>query len=400
MAITKKIFHIVVDDKFIDGAVEKFEKIFPGGNEFMCFCNDSEVKYIKSVDVKFVSPSFLDDDAFFNMLKKYKVLIFHWLSFYSLKIIEKLYETDVKICWIGWGGDYYDIITSSEDDSALMLDETLSIFREYQNIIESKNIAKKKLEYNNIGFLAKFKRKMLPNRYRTVVEEKFLEKKKRLIKRIDYFAPVIYEDYLMVKNSINDFSAEFCSLNYGITHDRLTSEHFKDIKVNGNNILVGNSATFTNNHIEVFKKLKDMGVKDRKIIVPLSYGDDYYKNVVISEGRKCFGNDFKPLCEFVDIGEYVRLISSCSVAIMNHLRQQALGNIIIMLYLGAQVFVRDENPLKRFFNRNEIETGSINTISFLDLNNMHCKSQKEKISEVFGNTEKMFEDLISKLLKG
>lgn len=33
---------------------------------------------------------------------------------------------------------------------------------------------------------------------------------------------------------------------------------------------------------------------------------------------------------------------------MNHIRQQALGNIVIMLYLGARVFVREENPIYKF----------------------------------------------------
>jgi hypothetical protein len=44
------------------------------------------------------------------------------------------------------------------------------------------------------------------------------------------------------------------------------------------------------------------------------------------------------------IQDYVATIKQCGYVIMNHKRQQAVGNIVIMLYLGARVFLREENP--------------------------------------------------------
>jgi hypothetical protein len=47
--------------------------------------------------------------------------------------------------------------------------------------------------------------------------------------------------------------------------------------------------------------------------------------------------------------DYLDLVSSCSYQVMNHIRQQGVGNILIMLYLGAMVFLLQENPCLSYF---------------------------------------------------
>jgi hypothetical protein len=42
---------------------------------------------------------------------------------------------------------------------------------------------------------------------------------------------------------------------------------------------------------------------------------------------------------------YLQILRGCGFVIMNHIRQQALGNIITMLYLGARIFLRTDNPI-------------------------------------------------------
>ena len=44
---------------------------------------------------------------------------------------------------------------------------------------------------------------------------------------------------------------------------------------------------------------------------------------------------------------------------MNHVRQQAVGNIVIMLYLGARVFVRQENPVYDFFKGSGVAISTV-----------------------------------------
>ncbi|MCP4472334.1 MAG: TDP-N-acetylfucosamine:lipid II N-acetylfucosaminyltransferase, partial [Gammaproteobacteria bacterium] len=108
------------------------------------------------------------------------------------------------------------------------------------------------------------------------------------------------------------------------------------------NIQVGNSADPTNNHIEVFKKLKKYKNKNIKIFVPLSYGDQKYAKNVIVEGKNIFGDKFVPLVDFMPFDQYLELLSEIDIAIFNHKRQQAMGNIITLLGLGKKVYMRND----------------------------------------------------------
>lgn len=108
-------------------------------------------------------------------------------------------------------------------------------------------------------------------------------------------------------------------------------------------VLVGNSATATNRHLEIFGLLaaKTRGVA-AKIFVPLSYGDEAYAHLVESAGREMFGDSFVPLRGFSGLEDYLAFLGTIDIAIFNHRRQQAVGNIIQLLGLGKKVYMRPE----------------------------------------------------------
>lgn len=108
------------------------------------------------------------------------------------------------------------------------------------------------------------------------------------------------------------------------------------------NILVGNSADPSNHHLEVLQKLAALDGPALKLHVPLSYGNHRHRDRVIQEGRKLFGEDFVPLLDFVPLDQYQRFLQTVDVAVFNHERQQAMGNIIILLGLGKKVFMRSD----------------------------------------------------------
>lgn len=62
---------------------------------------------------------------------------------------------------------------------------------------------------------------------------------------------------------------------------------------------------------------------------------------------------------FMPVQDYVAIIKKCGYVIMNHVRQQAVGNIVIMLYLGARVFVRQENPVYDFFKSSGVVISTV-----------------------------------------
>lgn len=107
-------------------------------------------------------------------------------------------------------------------------------------------------------------------------------------------------------------------------------------------IQVGNSADPLNNHLEVFEKINTLKLENIRIICPLSYGDKEYAEKVLQSGKKLFGDNFEPILNFMSFDKYLNILSKVDVAIFNHNRQQAVGNITTLLGLGKKVYIRED----------------------------------------------------------
>ena len=66
-------------------------------------------------------------------------------------------------------------------------------------------------------------------------------------------------------------------------------------------------------------------------------------------GAAALGERFDALTDWMPIEAYNTRIARCGFVVMNHRRQQAVGNICAALYKGASVYLRRENPLFGFF---------------------------------------------------
>jgi len=125
----------------------------------------------------------------------------------------------------------------------------------------------------------------------------------------------------------------------------------KEKKHKGTNILLGNSATETCRHKDALDIIKKNDNDDTFIYCVLSYPKNIpdYIDEIISYGKNSFGERFIPLLDFMTSSDYMNLLSNMDVAIFNHNRQQALGNIASLLYLGKRVFVSEENGCLEYF---------------------------------------------------
>ena len=109
------------------------------------------------------------------------------------------------------------------------------------------------------------------------------------------------------------------------------------------NILIGNSADTSNNHLEMLELLSEFSVEDVKVYCPLSYnGNPNYINTVVNKGKEIFKEKFIPILSMIPTEDYAIFLNEIDVVVMNHRRQQGLGNIIPLLYLGKKVFVRSD----------------------------------------------------------
>ncbi len=116
-------------------------------------------------------------------------------------------------------------------------------------------------------------------------------------------------------------------------------------------IQIGNSATITNNHLEILKILSKFKRENIKIFAPLSYGDMEYANQVISYGKEIFGDKFIPIQKFMPLEEYYRFLYTMDVAIFGMKRQQALGNIFMQIQMGCKIYFDRESLLWSYFTQ-------------------------------------------------
>ena len=126
-----------------------------------------------------------------------------------------------------------------------------------------------------------------------------------------------------------------------------------------NNIIIGNSATKENYHIEILNMLKHLQNEDIHIICPLSYGNKEYANKIIEHGKKIFGKKFTGITEFMKYDEYIDFIANCSVGIFNNDRQQAMGNIGFLLKMGKKVYLREGTSMWKNYKRYNMNIYSI-----------------------------------------
>ncbi|EHJ06117.1 TDP-N-acetylfucosamine:lipid II N-acetylfucosaminyltransferase [Marinobacter manganoxydans] len=334
-----KILHIATDDKFVDHALPVFEKVYPEANDVFVFASKKPLKYVE------LNPDHIEtkQSNYFNKkpklgkeaYQKYDLVIFHCLRCSTYPELANIPE-DTPTIWLGWGVDYYvDFLHGIP----LLLSDTQKIYNRLVGNKPKRQAAK--LVKRLVGVL----------RPRSI--------KIRAVERITIFSPVLPEEFGMVKNARTwRRFPEFASWNYGTLEDHLI-KGFEGESVTGKAILIGNSATYTGNHAEVFSLLRELQVNDRQVIAPLSYGDPKLAAILNAMGQTYFADNFEPLMDFMPIEDYIAIIKKCGYVIMNHVRQQAVGNIVIMLYLGARVFLRQENPAYNFFRKSGITISTV-----------------------------------------
>ncbi len=204
------------------------------------------------------------------------------------------------------------------------------------------------------------------NSIRTKIYEYF---RRIVIKNIAEIAALVKEDYDLTKK----FYATNAKYRFAIYSLPVDFEGLDKnaVKCNDNTIrfLVGNSGDPSNLHFEALDLLSKFKNDDIEVICILSYGATAeYQKAVIEYGTNIYGSKFKPICDYMNGETYGRLLSTINVAIMNHKRQQGLGNIFPLLYIGCKVFMRSDITSYQFFKRMECEIHDIYELSNYNIN--------------------------------
>jgi dTDP-N-acetylfucosamine:lipid II N-acetylfucosaminyltransferase len=252
-----------------------------------------------------------------------------------------------------WGGEFYEEPNGYDDD--FIYD------KKTRRWLLKQEFSKHKLPRRPDNFL----RHIIKQFSKKANLVKQFELKKQTVQRINYiiYPPNFNYEIEWIKKRFHApdiiYKEGFYNQNFDFSKRIFQTSNEKEISKK--KILVGNSATDTNNHLDCFSWLtKDPFLgEDAEILCPLSYGDDCYKAHILKVGKSTFGDRFKPITNFMDRNSYIRFLSGVDAAVFFHNRSQGFGNIISLITLGKKVYLKPHNPFYIYLKSINVKVFSV-----------------------------------------
>lgn len=332
-----KLVHIInYDKKFFDVILDSFEHDERFDNSPIVVVNEEkEIAVIGNIghNAKVV----VNGDNLRVLLSslEYDAVFFFSLPDRFWNILNYI-PKDKKVIWWAWGFDLYQLTNYSHAfiPIDILKKKTQSLFNGRNNFFKT---------------IAVFYRNFFAERRKDSL-------RRRVLERIDYFQPVIKTEYELIKNKYPEFRAK----EFYYPQESILIDHLDEQKPDNGNILFGNSANYSNNHLDVWDVISDKIDKDQRLIVPLNYGKLEYQEVIAS---KLKGENVHLLKEMMPRDEYFKLIESCSYLVIGVIRQQAMGNINRGLYTGVKVFLYKDSVAYKYFQDMGIKVFAIEDIN-------------------------------------
>lgn len=350
-----RFIHLAHDNTFIASFSNYMEEAAPDQSDYLVVAPSGTLKYPVSGKIKAIAQTEKKaQKVLLASIADYDMLIVHSMVGSWARIVPEA-SRHVQIAWSGFGGDYYGNVRSP--DEGIIGPQTTRLRRETLPRLRFDQRVRKRLSQS--------------------INRRALQLAAR---ETDFFSAPVSTDVAVFQTRFPAFRGEYIQLNYA------TAEEMSSLSTTptGDNILVGNSASYANNHLEVFEKLATAGVGDRRIIVPLSYGrPESYRDAVVRAGRKHFGSAFEPVLELLPLNEYKRLLASCAFVVMGHHRQQALGNIITALMGGSVIVLDTRNPVHSFLRQEGAHVSSLSELPSTRLESLSLSdAEKAENSDV------------------
>ncbi|MGC6429616.1 MAG: TDP-N-acetylfucosamine:lipid II N-acetylfucosaminyltransferase [Jejuia sp.] len=350
----ENILHIFNDDKFVDRSILLFENIYPEKSIYYVIVRNQDMtfQYVNSskvIPISLTNESSCKELAQVINRSKSKIIFLHALNEIKQKLIGFVDETIVKV-WFVWGYDLYNEWKPLE--RKIYEKETLAYL--------DKGLSRKE-KLVNLLFYKYYLYKVYKKSLRTFNSQYF-----KAVQKMDVVVPVLpLEMQYVQKLNKNLIYAPFT---YGYLEDILKHTMNENV-MDSKNILVGNSGNPSNNHIDAFKVLSKLNLENRKVIVPLSYGGSKkYIDFVIEKGRDLLGDNFQEVLNFMSLDDFNRLILSCGHVVFNHIRQQAVSNILTMGYAGAKFYFNEKSVGYKYYKSLGFNLNGLNELDNVALN--------------------------------
>lgn len=325
--------HIIPNDKFTEKFINLIETEYPDGSNYI-YIYEINQKFVKKQysNVKYIKDFRREIDLSIANGDNDKIFIHGYFSWYLLLILSiRLKRKDFKkVVVIVWGGDLYD--------ERLKLKESID--------------------------------------FKLCIHEMI---KKRFLKKVRMYMTFASSDFEILCKWYHTRGVQFDCLypsNIDKTYlDNIKKETFPKKEIS---ILIGNSASETNQHVDIINTLSQYKNENIQIICPLSYGDKEYGRKIEEYGKKVFGEKFIAIKEYMSPEKYSDLLNSVEIAVFNHNRQQATGNIEILAYLGKKIYVRsDTTTWAHYVIRDHCNFFDTMEIKNMDFKEFICVSENE-----------------------
>ena len=322
------ILHLVTDERFTDYAITHF-MAEPSTSVFVLVQYfDYQITYIQRKDQVRIIRYGSDD------YKKILASLDQYACVFSHGIFEKWQEeiilhtpSSVKVAWMFWGGEVYGLPG--------LRNQFLSPSAKCLQTL-------KRLMYRLRG-------KQFVENFSSVSLDTF--------NRIDYCITDSVEEFDYVNKHLGT-NMQHLWYNYYSIEETIGS--LQSQTVNDMHILLGNSATFEGNHLMAMRLISKIRLMpNQRVILPLSYSDSWLRERLMQLGPLILGKHFMALTDYMPLEEYNKILISCGIVVMPHYRQQAFGNILTALWLGAKVFVSKHSIFFPFYARHGLQVYTI-----------------------------------------
>ena len=314
------ILHLLTDEQFTDYAIQQFSAP-EMESEFVLIPSNHENWSVKLIDkCSIIWPESPEFEDLLNRLGQYTGIMLHGMFWakWQTALLERV-PKHVKVAWYFWGGEIYgrhDIKSCSKAP----ITNILSVFHRHKHASKSKDIT--------------------------------WEIPLKLYSRVDFCLTGEQEEYEFAKQFTG---GNFEYIWYTCYSLEETIGSLMNSRCVGNNIWIGNSAAAGNNHLDIIWYLWKKGILREfvgdKVIVPLSYGEPWIRNLIKRIGKMVFGKRLHALETYIPRNEYNALMLSCSTMIIGYWQPAAQGNIITALWLGMRVYLSEKSIAFKFFKR-------------------------------------------------
>lgn len=331
-----RILHLIVDHQVIERTLGIYEKVFPGSNDvilFPMFNKNREIKHLNHYkSSRYVNVGEGKNVALKINFSEYSHIVAHYLTMDMVSFIKEVPQS-IHFTWEIYGWDLYNQFLTHKGFELTSISiapyEKYGYFKKYMpNLFDLALYA----TGHNVNFT-----------YQKKAAFEFICSRVNSLQYCCYYDAKYVEQY--AKRSIESYEIFNYSLNT-VLGELIDKPFFE-----GTDILIGNSASFTNNHMYIYKYINDIQVNnDTKFIIPLSYGGPakYVQDVQTLYSNK-WPDKVDILLDYMPLHEYNKIFLRLRCMILSAWRQESQGTAIMGLYLGVKVIMSERSPLYKWF---------------------------------------------------